>query len=359
MKINLQSKKHFIFDFVLILVVTGLTAFYLAKSGVFSHLDSLTQMSVIGLITIILVFVAAVLFHSYVYYNSGKAVGENLSFVKSTNAYMLGFMGSGITPLKSGHFPFIFYYYSKQKVPFEKSLSIVCTNQIVFSLTTVITYFIIMILCLVNKTAIIVGDTTIYLWLAALAGFVFNIGSLLLVVLLAYCSPFHNFAIKTCSKILYKLKKIDSREDYENEHKQKIQTYKAQIDYVFKHLYKFILPILSFFLFLIFISSIPYVIYLFFSGAGFNINDFLLFFSLNQAMTYITNVIPVPGGTGVAEFSFLTIFAGVFTESTIGSAMIIWRVCTYYLPILISFLIFIGVMIKNRTKPNTATQIKF
>jgi uncharacterized protein (TIRG00374 family) len=53
-------------------------------------------------------------------------------------------------------------------------------------------------------------------------------------------------------------------------------------------------------------------------------------------MTFICNlvshIIPIPGGSGVAEISFMTMFAALFAETagTAVWAMLIWRILSYY-----------------------------
>ena len=44
-------------------------------------------------------------------------------------------------------------------------------------------------------------------------------------------------------------------------------------------------------------------------------------------------VIPIPGGSGAAEYSFLAMFSSLFTNKTTVWAMLIWRTLTYYLVI--------------------------
>ncbi len=350
MQTKLKSKKHYIINAVIILLVTALTLFYMLKNGIMGQISNLSKIPWTGIVAIIFIIFISMLFQCYIYHNSNLVADAGLTFSQSANSYFMGFLGSGITPLKSGHYPFIFYYNAKRNVSFEKSLSIVCLNQIVFSITTIITYLIIMIMCLAKHTIIVISGTEINLWLAALAGFLFNLGALLLVILMTYCKPFHKLIVKICSFFLFKFKKIENREIYEIEHSRKMEIYKKQIDYIFKHLYKFLLPILAFFLYLIFYCSVPYIIHLFFTNGTFNLSSYLFFFSLNQAMTYITNIIPVPGGTGVAEFSFIAIFGTVFSESTVGAAMIIWRLLTYFIPIIATFILFIIIMITSRPK---------
>ena len=45
-------------------------------------------------------------------------------------------------------------------------------------------------------------------------------------------------------------------------------------------------------------------------------------------------IIPIPGGSGAAEYSFLEMFSALFTNKTAVWAMLIWRTLTYYLIIL-------------------------
>ncbi|MBQ0017573.1 MAG: flippase-like domain-containing protein, partial [Clostridiales bacterium] len=48
----------------------------------------------------------------------------------------------------------------------------------------------------------------------------------------------------------------------------------------------------------------------------------------------VSLLIPIPGGTGVAEFSFMAMFSSLFTNGTLVWAMLIWRILSYYQVIL-------------------------
>lgn len=345
MQTKMQSKKTYIIDIVIVLIVTELTIFYMVHYGIFDELDSLKEIPWFGFLTILIITAICILLRSFVFRTSFKNTNTNLGYGSAISAYMFGTLGSGITPFKIGHFPFMFYYYGKRKVQFEQSLGIMCMNQIIYALTTIFTYFTIMILCIIKKTSIVIQGTTLNLWFFAMIGFLFNLGTLILVLLMTYSKAFHKAIVKCLSFFLFKFKKISSREAYEEEHALKMKIYKEQVNFVIKHLHKFLLTFLCFFIYIILYYTVPYIIYLFMTKSAFTLSDFLFFFSLSQAMTYITNVIPVPGGTGVAEFSFLAIFGIVFPENMVGSAMIVWRVATHYIPLVISFIIFIATMI--------------
>jgi uncharacterized protein (TIRG00374 family) len=290
------------------------------------------------------------LIESLVIFRTFKMSNTNLSFRQALGTYFFGCLGSNITPMKSGHFPLKFYYFSRNKVSFEKSLGIICLNQIIYSSTTIFTYFLLFIFCAVKNTSIVVLNITVYLKYIALIGLVFNIGTMTLVLLMSFNKKFHSLIIRLCAWFLFKFKKITSKEEYAESQREKMLIYKNQILYFVKHFYKFLPSILMYFVFLLLICGTPYVIYLFLTNSTFNISDYLFFFSLNQTMSYITNVIPVPGGTGVAEITFLTIFGLVYPENLIGTGMVIWRVFTYYMPTLIAFLVFVIFMVKKRNE---------
>jgi hypothetical protein len=59
--------------------------------------------------------------------------------------------------------------------------------------------------------------------------------------------------------------------------------------------------------------------------------------------TYIFIVgsyIPIPGGTGGVEYSFLTFFKGFTTTGALTSGLIVWRFITYYAPVAIGGIVF-------------------
>lgn len=49
-----------------------------------------------------------------------------------------------------------------------------------------------------------------------------------------------------------------------------------------------------------------------------------------------SSFMPLPGGTGAAEGSFVVVFQMFFSKDIIRSAMVLWRAATYYFPIFVS-----------------------
>lgn len=78
--------------------------------------------------------------------------------------------------------------------------------------------------------------------------------------------------------------------------------------------------------------SISYVLY-----RGFGMSDA----SLLQIMSYqayvlmISSYIPLPGAMGGAELGYYGFFKDIFTEHYVNTSMMLWRIMTFYLPILV------------------------
>ena len=74
--------------------------------------------------------------------------------------------------------------------------------------------------------------------------------------------------------------------------------------------------------------SVLFFIYSAFNG--FDINIYLQLLSISVIIELACHSIPLPGGSGLAELSFSTIFASLFSSGVLFWALIIWRLITYY-----------------------------
>ena len=85
-----------------------------------------------------------------------------------------------------------------------------------------------------------------------------------------------------------------------------------------------------------FMSFLEYIIefsVLFFIYSAFNGLDANMYFDLLSISVIIElacHSIPLPGGSGIAELAFSTIFASLFDAGVLFWALILWRIITYY-----------------------------
>lgn len=81
------------------------------------------------------------------------------------------------------------------------------------------------------------------------------------------------------------------------------------------------------------IYAVPYFIYkgLVPSGSG----SLVTMLCAVAFVNVVSSMIPIPGASGVSELAFSIFFGVFFTPATMKSAILIWRVITYYLTILV------------------------
>ena len=63
---------------------------------------------------------------------------------------------------------------------------------------------------------------------------------------------------------------------------------------------------------------------------------------------YIANVIPLPGGTGTSEVLFTVVFAHIIENPLLGTTLVLWRVSSFYFPIILEFLGFLFVALRKK-----------
>ena len=78
--------------------------------------------------------------------------------------------------------------------------------------------------------------------------------------------------------------------------------------------------------------SIPYFIFCAFEGWQPAMWSHIL--TLAVMVDLAACFMPLPGGTGVAELSFVALFSSLFSTGNVFWALIIWRVASYYIYII-------------------------
>lgn len=94
--------------------------------------------------------------------------------------------------------------------------------------------------------------------------------------------------------------------------------------------------------------AIPYFIFL---GMGISNLDVFMVITFHAFIMMFATVVPTPGGTGGAEYTFTLLFGPLLVSAKLLTALLLWRIITYY-----SCIIFGGVAMaipdKNKVKPD-------
>ena len=272
-----------------------------------------------------------ILYHLTEAYNLRQllvAFGERkISIFKALKFTFIGFFFSSITPASTGGQPLEIYYMSKEEISAPTSTISLLVILFGVHLSTVI-MAIISGIC----NPALLKDGVVWLYV---------IGLLIHIVVLVflYLSIFsHNITktiVKICVKLLkfFKIKSVDKcckmLED-------NINKYAEASIYIRKHLGEFIKGILREFVQMGLSFMVPYFIY---RALGFNSCSFLELFSM-QAILYISvSALPLPGAVGITETVFLKIYSTAFSTGVISASMLLSRGVTFYLFVVISFIV--------------------
>ena len=341
-----MSKKKIIFNAIFFLVVTGLTIFYLISSNVLSGIKEIGKVHWWGFVLIVGILFSYVSLDCFIIYRNMKQIKPDSKYGQAYGLYFMGNLGSNVTPWKSAHFPMIGYYLKKKGFNTEENISVMATNQIIYSTTLPVLYTLFFIYSIIRNQTLMVGDINVPLFIFCLVGIITNVGYFTALMLMMYNLRFQAFILKLEVKILKKFKHEFDPDSFTIEKQKKMEIYKISANRMWSN-FKYNIPsYIAYVLFMLLSFGLPYIIYLVISHNGFKIEEYMYCFLLCQASSYVTNIIPSPGGIGTAEFSFLTVFQA-FMGDAVNLAVILFRSTTFLLLVIIDFIFFTIFLIKN------------
>jgi len=247
----------------------------------------------------------------------------------SLNVAVIGRYWDCITPFGSGGQPFQIYYLSKHGYKADNATSIPLTKYLFWQ----ISFCIISIIVLITPIKIAyVGSLIKYLaWLGI-------IGNLLLFSFMLLMSLNRKLGGKILNgvlKLLNKLKIIKNYDKAYNKAHETFDNYQKCIKSNLKNPLKFLLQLFFGILNILLNASIAYCIYLAFNYAyildGTVVPTSIVeIIALSILCDAASSLIPLPGGSGAAELSFIGLFGLMFKADMQFWAMLFWRMFTYY-----------------------------
>ena len=164
-------------------------------------------------------------------------------------------------------------------------------------------------------------------------GFIINTLVIIALFIVAFAKKINYFIAEKMIYVLGKIKLLKNPEKTSENWKNYITRFHSGAKILMKDKKHFILLI---FLNLIALMSLYLIPLTILYGLG----DY---HSLSGGLTVITSAyvmligsfVPIPGGTGGLEYSFLTFYGNFLSGSTLKSVMLIWRFITYYFGIIV------------------------
>lgn len=318
--------------FLIILIVITFF-FYLDGYSYQEILSSLNNINYLYLLAGLGMMVLFVICEAINIYMIFAVFGQKIPFGRCIEYSCIGFYFSAITPSASGGQPAQLYYMNRDKV--QLSISSIAIFYTVFVYQIAMILMGIIMFLFRQSVAIIFISKVKYLFLF---GVIVNTSVIILLFLLMFSKKLVpsivNFITKVAMKIRF-FKKVDSIKDKIDSsvvlYHEKAMVLKEHPVLFFKVLFVTMIQMLA-------ASLVPSFVSCGMGNPARYIPDLITCQSL---LTISVSAIPLPGAEGVSQGGFLQTFDMFFRQNTLVSAMLINRILSFYLPLLICFIIYI------------------
>lgn len=326
----MQTKKKVIGNIALLVVVFGLTIYGLFHGeDMGALLEAVREADVRWLIPAAGLVVFFIWGESIIIWYMMRTFGIHLKKGICFLFSSVGFFFSCITPSASGGQPMQIYYMKKEKIPIPVSTVILMIVTITYKFVLVV----------IGLGVLFFGRGFTQHYLKEILP-VFYLGVLLNVFCVSFMSilVFHpHFArviLLTGLEWLEKLHLMKHREQRKKKLEESMLVYRQTAAYLRKHTKVIIRVILITFIQRMALFAVTWMVYRAFGLSGTSMWDVIF---LQAVISVSVDMLPLPGGMGISETLFLSIFAGVFQALTLP-ALVISRGLAYYSQIIISAL---------------------
>lgn len=238
-----------------------------------------------------------------------------------------------ITPFGSGGQPFQIMYLRKNGCSGDVATGTVFGKHIFWQIAYITIGIIVLILPFNLYTG---GNVVKYV---ALAGLLINFLLLLLVVLVSINRKVGYKLIVGGLKLFAKMKIVKNYDKALVKVVQFIESYQKCVRSFAKSPIQFVTQLIYAIANILLNATVAYCIYLAFNYPNNIAIGWPQIVSMALLCELATSIIPIPGGSGFAEISFVAMFSLLFKEGTVFWALLFWRIFTYYFFIIFGFIV--------------------
>ncbi|MEA4929115.1 MAG: lysylphosphatidylglycerol synthase transmembrane domain-containing protein [Candidatus Limiplasma sp.] len=251
----------------------------------------------------------------------------NISLGSALFVTLTGFYYSNITPGASGGQPMQVYYLSKRGVPVAIGTSAISIKFFAQQLMVVLLAAVFWM----SNAGYVDANLASAKW-AIYIGYAINFAAIPLILLVGLHRPLVQAVVTFFIRLGAKLKLVKHPEDSLVRINAGLDVYHTSILRLAQHPSQLIWMLVLAGLSTLGLMSVPWSVYHAFRMSG---TPWHVLFTLGFLLFVSASYTPLPGASGAQEGGFLVFFRGLFTQGTIGLALLVWRFFTYYLFLLV------------------------
>lgn len=318
-----NKKIKYIFNFFLIIIVLSVVLYFSLKDNYQEIISTITHMNYLWCLVAILVLVIYRLCASLGHFLIIKANHENISYLRCFQINFMILFFHGVTPFAGGGQPMEIYFLTKEGIPVTKSTNITLQNFIVYQIALILTGLFALIY---NRVYQVFPNNSLIKYLVVL-GFLINTAVLIVTFILSFGKKINQFITTKGIHLLALLKIVKDEEKVQKKCQGYLKNFHDNAIELRKNKKIVIFTVIVNIIGLMMMYSMPYSIL---KGMGVEVSIFKVIVAIAYVMV-IGSFVPIPGGTGGIEYSFIFFFQYLIKGSIVHAAMLVWRLISYYL----------------------------
>lgn len=334
MKLN----KKYLFNIVLILALTFVAMYFALKDDYKLAMQALERMNTFNMILVLSWGLLFTMVWGISYQILGAKYKKNYSLLEGINVAFIGNFFAGITPSSTGGQIGQIYVLKKQGISYSDGASLLWADFIIYQTTMMIYVTILFALRFTHYV-----NLSAWFWIV-FAGYLMNVVVIVILYTIAIFPVFYLRLIDKLLNVVSRFKFFKKREAALVKTKDTITRFTKEIKHLLQDRVLIVKCMLVNIVRLSLHFSLPYFVA---RGIGIDVhlNQFVDVMALSSFVTMANSFIPLPGASGGTEVVFSLLFRGMFGALT-GAVLLLWRISSYYIPMIAGALIFI--VFKNR-----------
>lgn len=274
-----------------------------------------------------------------------KTLHPDAKFRNTFTNTIIGQYFNCITPAASGGQPMQAYYFVKMSVPLSAGLTALLSRFIVYQF--VLTIYSIFTLCVGFNQF---GNDLSEKGLMPFVFIGFGVNTLVIIFLLgiALWKSGTLKVINALITLLAKMKILKNPMKQRVYFSREVNKFHENFNFLKKNVTVIVKACFFTFIQLTLYLSISYVLY---RGFGLEGVSLLQILSYQAFVLMISSFIPLPGAMGAAELGYSGFFKDIFNEYT-GVSTMLWRILTFYLPIIVGMVFLLTLKKKGIEQPS-------
>ena len=308
-----------------------ITYFCISDNGLSDLLKSDIHIHILWIILAVVCQIGGMFIDSVLNFLFIRQQYPKFSLFNGIQSSFIGSFFSAVTPSASGGQPAQLVFLSRKHIEIGFATSCLTQKFVIFQMTSTV----LSIFALIIRFDFFVSVVNVpFLWICLIFGFVSQIFTTALVSVVSFSDKISKMFIRISEKLLKKMKFIKNPENKVASLQEQVSFFHSANRNLLKKPKLMLMSFILIFIQILFIFLIPYCIYRSFSLEGTSVSDILCsqsFVSISSAM------IPLPGAAGASELAFSVFFEMFFGKLFLKSALLIWRIITYYGVIVLCF----------------------